>query len=369
MQLLVGFMVLGALFLAFSNGANDNFKGFATVWGSHSLSYKRALALATVATIAGGIASVALAHGLVEQFSGKGLVPDSVAASPLFILSVTLGAAAAVITATRIGMPVSTTHALLGALIGAGLASGWSTINLAALGSSFLLPLLASPVMAAALGIAAYGLLRRLRPEVDCACVIEDQRLPISGGEMALTRSATSPRLIAAPMVECDEMPGVAARLTIPATLDTIHILSASAICFARAVNDTPKLAALLIAAGAVGAQPSAVLIAVAMGIGGALLARRVAETMSLKINHLDHAQGISANLITAFLVIFASRWGLPVSTTHVSVGSISGVGARAGTLDWPALRAVLWSWVATLPFAAGFAWAAAMLLGLAGVQ
>ncbi len=105
------------------------------------------------------------------------------------------------------------------------------------------------------------------------------------------------------------------------------------------------------------------------MGLGGVLLARRVAETMSLRINHLDHAQGISANLITAILVIFASKWGLPVSTTHVSVGSISGVGARAGTLEWPALRAVLTSWAATLPFAAVSAWAAAMLLGPAGLQ
>jgi len=369
MQVLLGLMLIGALFLAFSNGANDNFKGFATVWGSHSLSYRRALTLATIATAAGSLASVLLAHGLVQQFSGKGLVPDSMASSQGFMASVAIGAAAAVMTATRIGMPVSTTHALLGALIGSGLASGWSTINLGALGGSFLLPLLVSPVMAAVLGVTVYSLVRRVRPEIDCACVVQDQSLSISHEAAAVARFAAVPSLLAAPMEKCERMPGIAVRLAIPAALNRIHVLSASAICFARGVNDTPKLAALLVAAGSVSPQGSAALIAVAMGLGGVLLARRVAETMSLKINHLDNAQGISANLITAVLVIFASKWGLPVSTTHVSVGSISGVGARAGTLEWPALRAVLLSWVATLPFAAASAWAAAMLLGPAGLR
>lgn len=368
MQALLGLVLIGALFLAFSNGANDNFKGFATVWGSHSLSYRHALTLATIATVAGSLASLFLAHELVQQFSGKGLVPDSIASSQIFMASVAIGAAAAVMTATRIGMPVSTTHALLGALMGSGLASGWSTLNLSALGGGFLVPLLVSPVVAAVLGVTVYSLVRRVRPEIDCACVVQDQSLSISPGAAAVARSGAIPVLLAAPMENCEQMPGVAVRLSIPAALDRIHLLSASAICFARGVNDTPKLAALLIAAGAVSPQGSAALITVAMGLGGVLMARRVAETMSMKINHLDHAQGISANLIAALLVIFASKWGLPVSTTHVSVGSISGVGARAGTLEWPALRTVLLSWVATLPFAAASAWIAAMLLGPAGL-
>lgn len=369
MEVLPALVLLGTLFLAFSNGANDNFKGFATVWGSDSLSYRRALALATVATVAGSLASVLLAHGLVQQFSGKGLVPDSMASTRQFMMSVALGAAAAVMTATRVGMPVSTTHALIGALIGAGLASSWSAIDLSALGGNFVMPLLASPVLAAGLGITVYSIVRRVRPEFDCACVVQEQVLPNSGGDIALARSGSRRTLVTAPTEQCDQVPGVALRLSVPTALDRIHILSASAICFARGVNDTPKLAALFVATSAVSTHRSAVLVAIAMGLGGLILARRVAETMSLRINHLDHAQGISANLITAILVIFASKWGMPVSTTHVSVGSISGVGARAGTLEWPALQTVLLSWVATLPFAAASAWAAAMLLSLAGYQ
>ena len=86
-------LILAALLLAFSNGANDNFKGFATVWGSDTLGYRRALGIATVATLAGSLVSLMLAESLALQFTGKGLVPDALAGTPHFILSVGLGAA------------------------------------------------------------------------------------------------------------------------------------------------------------------------------------------------------------------------------------------------------------------------------------
>ncbi len=84
---------------------------------------------------------------------------------------------------------------------------------------------------------------------------------------------------------------------------------------------------------------------------------------MSLQLSAMDAPQGLSANLITAALVLFASKFGVPVSTTHVSVGSIAGVGAGARTLDRRVLRNVLLSWAATLPFAALAAWLCALLL------
>lgn len=65
-------LVPAALFLAFSNGANDNFKGFATVWGTETLSYRFALSLATLATLAGSVASVLLSGELLQSFSGAG---------------------------------------------------------------------------------------------------------------------------------------------------------------------------------------------------------------------------------------------------------------------------------------------------------
>ena len=76
-------LIIGAmLFVAYANGANDNFKGFATVWGSQTLSYRMALTLATVATVAGSLTSLVLAGALVKQFSGAGLVPDAIASAP-----------------------------------------------------------------------------------------------------------------------------------------------------------------------------------------------------------------------------------------------------------------------------------------------
>jgi PiT family inorganic phosphate transporter len=60
--------------------------------------------------------------------------------------------------------------------------------------------------------------------------------------------------------------------------------------------------------------------------------------------------------------VLFASKFGMPVSTTHVSVGAIAGMGASAGTMDWATVRNIVLSWVATLPLAAGLAWLTANL-------
>lgn len=100
------YLLIGAApLLAFANGADDNFKGFATVWGSDTLSYRQALLLA---------------HDLVQQFSGKGLLPAAFVEAPQFIFSSETGAALMVIIATRAGLPISTTHALIGTLLGAG---------------------------------------------------------------------------------------------------------------------------------------------------------------------------------------------------------------------------------------------------------
>lgn len=326
-MLIIAMLAFAAIFLAFSNGANDNFKGFATVWGSETLPFKRALLLATVATVLGGIASILIAESLVQQFSGKGLVVDGLANTPAFALAVAGGAATTVMLATRLGFPISTTHALVGGLVGAGLALSETPINLANLGSGFVLPLLTSPIISFTLGYIAYRIIRTRREK----------------------KAANAPSLGAM---------GTISTHTPSRFMDGVHLLSASAICFARGVNDTPKLAALLIASQLLDGTGSALVATVAMGLGGWLLSRRVAETMSKKINHLDTGQGVSANLITAGLVLFASRLGMPVSTTHVSVGSIIGTGGAAGTLDISVVRNVLLSWVATLPISMAIAFA-----------
>jgi PiT family inorganic phosphate transporter len=355
---------LAALFVAFSNGANDNFKGFATVWGSGILSYRQALTLATIATLAGCLMSLVLAQSLVQQFSGKGLVPNTLVHSLPFIGSVASAAAITVFMATRLGFPVSTTHALIGALVGAGLSQGIGAVNFSTLTNTFLLPLLISPILAAILGIVFHRLFRsRLkRPLKDCVCgpIVSTPTFVLE--HHSAIQQTTNITFIVTSQEACENISSPV-HLTVSKTLNGLHIGSAIAICFARSVNDTPKLVALLIAAHMLNQSGSVILIAVVMGLGGVMFAHRVAQTMSQRITQIDHASGLTANLITATLVLFASQFGLPVSTTHVAVGSIVGVGASSKALDWLALRNILWSWIITLPFAAGIAWVLFVLI------
>jgi len=109
--------------------------------------------------------------------------------------------------------------------------------------------------------------------------------------------------------------------------VDSAHFISAGAVSFARGLNDTPKIVALLLVIKGLGISTGMAAIGLGMAIGGLLNAKKVAMTMSKKITPMNHGQGFTANLVTALLVIFASRFGLPMSTTHVSVGSLFGIG------------------------------------------
>src|SRR5947209_2982346 len=169
-------VVFAVAFLAYSNGANDNFKGVATLFGCGTASYRSALAWATVTTLAGSLLALYLAAGLVDSFKGKGLVPDAVVGQPAFLLAVSLGAALTVLLATLTGLPVSTTHALTGGLVGAGLLAASGEVRFTTLGGSFIVPLLFSPVISLLLTVAVYPLFRwaRSRSGVSsrtCLCI------------------------------------------------------------------------------------------------------------------------------------------------------------------------------------------------------
>lgn len=112
-------LFITACFLVFSKGANDNFKGVTTLFGSKTTGYEGAITWATVTTLAGSVAAIFLASGLFSNFSGKGLVPDVLIQATEFVFSIALGAAITVYFATKIGMPVSTTHSLAGGLLNA----------------------------------------------------------------------------------------------------------------------------------------------------------------------------------------------------------------------------------------------------------
>jgi PiT family inorganic phosphate transporter len=363
-MILAAALFIATCFLAYANGSNDNFKGVATLFGSDTTNYRRALWWATLTTAAGSVCSVFLAQTLIHNFSGKGLVPDAIAGKPDFLLAVVIGAALTVILATLSGFPISTTHSLIGALVGSGLMAVGAQVNLLVLGNKFFLPLLLSPFVAFVLATVFYMILRCVRIRVGvtkemCFCVGQTERT-VAISQPAATMSL---RCVTAPDVSMDLEPNCSVRysgqfLAVNAQklLDLLHYLSAGIVSFARGLNDTPKIVAMLIAVKALAIELSMVSVAVAMALGGLLSARKVAHKMSKEITTLNHGQGFTANLVTGILVIFASHLGLAVSTTHVSVGSLFGIGTVTRTGNKGVISGIILSWVVTLPVAAALA-------------
>lgn len=360
------------LFLAWSNGANDNFKGVATLLGSRTLGARAALLWGTVTTLAGSLLAVALSGELARAFSGRGIVPDALVGEPALLLATGTGAAIVVMAATVLRLPVSTTHALVGGLAGAGwAAAGSGALEWGTLGMAFAVPLALSPFVAAAGVGLLYPVMKRLRTRTDLG---ETDMLELRrsvggsvGDEAALlmAKTATDRRLAEGRSAAIALDPvrtvfGVQARRL----LDGLHMLSGGAVSFARGLNDTPKIAALLMATGVTGTAAAMACVGAGMAAGALLQALRVGRTMSEEITPMNAGQGFTANVVTAALVLGASRFGLPVSTTHVSVGSLFGLGASTGGLVRKTCRRILLAWVATLPLAFGLAYGVRVLVG-----
>lgn len=302
--MLTAILILSICCVAYTNGANANFKGVASLYGSGTTSLRTALWWGTATTFLGSIVAAFLTAGLLHKFSGRGIVPDALVESPAFVSAVAIGAALTSFLATRLGFPVSTTHGLVGALVGAGLAGGGTEVRLTALLKSVIYPLFFSPVIAVVLGTLTYVILRGLR-------LAPDHR----------TR-----------------------------TLDTLHYLSAGAASFARGMNDTPKVASLLLIAPALDLRWGFLAIAVMIALGGLFDADRVAETLGKKVTDMNPGQGFAASLVTAGLVITATFYSLPVSTTHVSVGSLLGIGIVTRQAKWRKVGEILLAWCSTVP-------------------
>lgn len=360
------FLIIAVAFLAYSNGANDNFKGVASLFGSGATNYRVAITWATVTTFAGSVASLFLAQALLKKFSGKGLVPETLVGSEHFLLAVALGAGLTVILATRFGFPISTTHGLTGAMVGSGLVAASGGVSFGVLGKQFFLPLLLSPLLAVALGALLYLMFRwtRLRLGITketCVCIGAEQQVfaleqPTSAFAMqrVATPSMVTPSIAVDSEARCFERyAGGFLGIGSQKIMDAAHFLSAGIVSFARGLNDTPKIAALLLVVQAFDIRWGLLLVALAIALGGALNSRRVAETMSHKITAMNHGQGFSANLATGVLVIAASVYGLPVSTTHVSVGALFGIGALTKQANTRVISGILLSWILTLPCAA----------------
>lgn len=305
--------LIGLVALAFANGANDLPKSIATLVGSGAASYRRALWAGVVATVIGGGLAVLWSGALLRLFSAGGITGVDSSTYPMFPIAVVCGAACWLLLATRFGLPVSTTHALIGASVGAALAAQgtegvrWGTLVLAVA-----VPLLAAPLVAVPLGF-------------------------------AISRAASPHR---------GEGRESARRI--------LHLLSAAGSSAARAFNDTPKIAGVGLLALAA-QEPAAssdrslwliVLTVVAMAVGGLWASRRVNETLALRLVTLDSRSGLSANASNTVLVGAGSFLGLPLSTTHVSGAALVGaaLGGRRVEIRWDLARDIMAGWIVTVP-------------------
>jgi len=351
------------LALAYANGTNDVSKAIATLVGSGVANYRSTVLWGAIWTTVGAAASGVVAGAMLNTFS-TGLLQPGVAAPPALAGAVLIGAIAWVLVASRMGLPVSTTHALTGALVGGGLVAfgsdglAWPTIT-----QKIALPLLLSPVLALSLSFVLYPAMRVIagRWEGACLCVMPASRALVSVDAHGNTRtlfqaSALGQAVVAVPS-QCDR----AGLQGVTVGLDTIHWISSGLTSLARGVNDAPKILAMLLLGGAVAAWPSDTMkvaafacAALAMGLGSFIGGYRVTEVLAEKVTKMDHVEGLSANLTTSSLVLVTATMGLPVSTTHVSSSAIIGIGLLKGlrAVRWATVLDMVLAWVVTLPVA-----------------
>jgi len=317
--------------LAWVNGANDIAKGIATLVGNGTTRARHAVLWGTLWTMLGGLAALIWGAALIKNFSSGYLATAFVVDDP-FILSSIAGAAAWVVLATRYGLPVSTTHALLGGLVGAALIGGGrAALRFDAITSKALAPLLLGPLLA--IGVTSL-------------CI-----LMFRAGQKRAVSDAN----------RHGHQPDEGGRVWI-----SLHWLTSGITSFARGLNDTPKIAAFLILALSLSPQMNTaispgngiwpiLLVTLVMGMGCLWGGFKVLDRLAYQITTLSHNNGVIANAGTSFLVLAASPLGLPVSTTHVSSGALMGIRwtERLKPRKMDALGIILFGWVITLPVAA----------------
>ena len=362
------------LALSCANGTNDVSKAVATLVGSGVTNYRAAILWGTIWTIVGAGASAFVASAMVKTFS-HGLVQTGTVIQPAVTLAVLIGAMAWVFLASHTGLPVSTTHALTGAIVGTGLvAFSGDGLIWPAIGKKIALPLLLSPFLALTVSLLIHPAGQTLAKKWDgaCLCVMPASRALVAidthGGTRTLFQTGSFSQPIMAVPSQCDR----AGLRGLVMGLDTIHWISSGLASFARGTNDAPKIVAILLIGSSATTWPTSSSqlvvfggIAIAMGLGSYFGGLRVTEVLAEKVTKMNHAEGLSANLTTSSLVLASGFLGLPVSTTHISSSAIIGIGLLKGrhNVRWTTVRDMVLAWVVTLPASALLACIAYLIL------
>jgi inorganic phosphate transporter, PiT family len=301
---------LGLLFvLAFANGANDVGKSVASLLhiGPTGLTGGRPLLWGGFFSGVGSIVAIIVSTRLLATFTPQKILNVSIDSS--FVLAVLAATALWVLAATLVRLPVSTTHAILGAILLQGIfLFGVTSLAWDFVAIHVLLPLAGGP-LAALIGV---YILERLIPHH--------------------------------PQGVKEEKPKWA---------ELSHWGSAAATAFARGVNDAPKMAVLgafFLAANSVeGVWVPYSIVAFAVVIGSMVLGHRVAMTLKKRAFPLDHGQRFGAGVATAVLVSAGAYLGAPLSTTHVHSGASAGASGLKESIK-TSLRGMVLPWLVTLP-------------------
>lgn len=388
-----------ALYMAWAIGANDVANAMGTSVGSGALTITGAILVAGIFEFSGAF----LAGGNVTDTVRKGMLDLDIAeANPQLVMYGMLAALASagtlLIVATRFGLPVSTTHSIVGAIVGFGAVGlGPDAVNWAKV-LQIVASWVTSPLIGGVLAFMIFNLiraqvldrdrpidrLRRIGPAFFFYVFFVIGLVTLFKGLKNLNLDYDLPTALA--MSAALGALGAAfgaylirrAAKRVEGALDADHyrhvekifvvlqVMTACAVAFAHGSNDVansigPLAAVHSIATTGLFAKQAAVepwMLAVGgfgIVVGLATWGYRVMETVGKKITELTPSRGFAAELAAATTIVLASRLGIPVSTTHILVGSVLGVGlARGiGALDLRVVGSIVVSWVATLPIAA----------------
>jgi len=392
------YMALAAafgLFMAWGIGANDVANAMATSVGSRAITIKQALVIAAIFEFTGAV----LAGGEVTKTIRKGIIDaSSLAETPDLLvfgmLAALLSAGLWLLIASRRGWPVSTTHSIVGAIIGFAIAGiGFDSVSWGKVGT-IVISWIASPLLAGMLSFVLFSSVQWLiltRPD---PLVRAKRYVPVyiflAAFVMSLVTLFKGLKHVGLDMttMECYLIAlgfGVVVALigkffvdriqpnrkaekkfhyfTVERVFAVLMVVTACGMAFAHGSNDVanaigPVAAVFSIAQEGVVGQKAPVSIWIlllgGMGIvvGLATFGRHVIATVGTKITHLTPSRGFAAELGAATTIVIASGTGIPISTTHTLVGGILGVGMARGisAIDLSVVGRIFLSWIITIP-------------------
>jgi PiT family inorganic phosphate transporter len=311
-------VIVVALVFDFINGFHDTANAIATVVSTGVLPLRTAIYLAALLNFVGAFTGTAVASTI-----GKGIItPNTI--TLVVIFSALVGAIFWNLFTWYYGIPSSSSHAMVGGLIGAGIAhSGISSIQgegLTKIVASLVLSPLIGMVAAFTFMILLYWLFRRAAPVGTSPLFRRLQML--SAGFMALSHGSNDAQ-------------------------KTMGVITMSLV--AAGYMAIPEVGKLTVPLWVVAAS------ATAMGLGTATGGVRIIKTLGTKIIDLKPMHGFAAETAAASVIFTASHYGLPVSTTHCISGAILGVGSSqsVSAVRWGITTRILWAWVLTIPVSA----------------